>query len=114
MILSVPGMMCLAEAPGHGRPDVAPRDLVLKPFDHYAGGGELSFELGDLAREPLQARLAVTPPGPQVPFQAADLEAQGIGRFPLLLRLDLRAEDVQLSDIGTCEQARHALSLLAA
>ena len=45
----------LAEAPGHGRPDVAPLDLIFQPLARHAGDGNLSFELGDIEPEPLQA-----------------------------------------------------------
>src|SRR4029450_14116156 len=38
----------LAEAPGHGRPDVAPLDLIFKPLARRAGDGNLSFEWGEV------------------------------------------------------------------
>ncbi len=91
----------LAEAPGHGRPDVAPLDLIFKSLDCRAGDGNLSFELGDIEPEPLQARLAVIHPHLQVPFQAADLEAKGIDRLLVLAHLGLGAEGFQFGGGGT-------------
>ena len=55
----VPTCSDLAEAPGHGRPDVAPLDLIFQPLARHAGDGNLSFELGDIEPEPLQACLAI-------------------------------------------------------
>jgi len=91
----------LAEAPGHGRPDVTSFDLIFEPLDRRAGDGNLPFELGDIELEPLQACLAIIHAHLYVSFQAADLEAKGIGCLPVLAHLGLGAEQFQFGGGST-------------
>ena len=59
------------------------------------GGADVAVQPGDLAVELRQAGGAIAVFGALVAFQAADRQAQGVGRGPLLVRVGPGAQEIE-------------------